>query len=49
MKETLYGRHAVEESLLANRRKIFNIFIAVGAKLTTQAMLERLAKRERSL
>ena len=43
MKETLYGRHAVEESLLANRRKIFNISIAAGAKLPAQAMLERLA------
>lgn len=46
MNEILYGRHAVEESLLANRRKIFNIYIAERAKLPAQARLEKLAKEK---
>lgn len=43
MKELLYGRHAVEESLLANRRDVFNILISERAKLPAQARLKRLA------
>jgi len=43
VKEFLYGRHAVEESLLANRRDIFSISISERAKLPTQSRLKRLA------
>jgi 23S rRNA (guanosine2251-2'-O)-methyltransferase len=43
VKEFLYGRHAVEEALLANRRDIFSISISDRAKLPTQSRLKRLA------
>ena len=47
MKELLYGRHAVEESLLANRRDIFNIYISERAKLPVQSRLKQLAGKRR--
>ena len=47
MKELLYGRHAVEESILANRRDIFNISISERAKLPAQSRLKRLAEKRK--
>jgi len=40
VKEILYGRHAVEESLLANRRKVYGIFMAERAKLPGNSPLQ---------
>jgi 23S rRNA (guanosine2251-2'-O)-methyltransferase len=44
MKEILYGRHAVEEALLASRRTIFRVLMAEGAKLPSTSRLMKAAE-----
>jgi 23S rRNA (guanosine2251-2'-O)-methyltransferase len=44
MKEILYGRHAVEEALLAGRRTIFRLLMAEGAKLPPTSSLMKAAE-----
>ena len=40
MKEIVYGRHAVEEVLLAKRRKVYGIFMSERAKLPGNSPLQ---------
>ncbi len=44
MKEILYGRHAVEETLLAGRRQVFRVLLAEGAKLPSTSTLMKVAE-----
>ncbi len=46
MREMLYGRHAVEECLLADRRQVFAIFTSERSGLPTQSALKQAAERK---
>ena len=40
MNEILYGRHAIEEALIAGRRKVYGIYVAERAKLPANSPLQ---------
>lgn len=43
MKELLFGKHAVEESLLADRRRVFSVSISERTKAKARSNLQKLA------
>jgi len=44
MREILYGRHAVEETLLAGRRQVFRLMLASGSRLSPSPVLQQAAE-----
>jgi 23S rRNA (guanosine2251-2'-O)-methyltransferase len=46
VKEWLYGKHAVEEALRANRRKVFRLLVAAGAARNNEEEAGRLGNVE---
>ena len=46
MNEILYGRHAVEETLLAERRRVYRILVAESSRLSPQSALGQAARQK---
>jgi 23S rRNA (guanosine2251-2'-O)-methyltransferase len=46
MREIIYGRHAVEECLVADRRRIFAIFVTERTGLSARSVLRQVAEQK---